>query len=233
MIKKEVNYLNVIYDSKRRPNTNYPYILTKYLFNRFNLKKNNSILDIGCGRGDFTNGFIKCGLKTYAVDKFDTCKNYSPKVILKTCDIEDDGIPFKENMFDIVYSKSVIEHFYKPEILIKEMMRVLKPGGLAITMCPSWEYNIKVFYEDFTHRSPFTKTSLSDILSIYSFENVNVEYFIQLPILWKYRWLKPFSTITRKLVLDNFYSKTSLSPINKWIRFSKEVMLLSTATKPK
>ena len=34
-----------------------------------------------------------------------------------------------DNFFDIVYSKSVIEHFHNPDKLISEMYRVLKPGG--------------------------------------------------------------------------------------------------------
>ena len=231
MTKKNNNYLEVVYDEKTRPLTGYPNLLTKYLFKRFNLQEGQSILDIGCGRGEFTNGFINCGLKAYAVDQFDTCKNYFPKVILKTSDIENDGIPYPDKMFDVVYSKSVIEHFYQPEILVKEMMRVLKPGGLAITLCPSWEYNFRFFYEDYSHRSPFTRTSLNDILLAHGFKNVEVNYFIQLPILWKYKFLKPLSTITRKLIPDSFYDKTSVSSFNKWIRFSKEIMLLSSARK--
>ena len=231
MTKKINNYLEVVYDEKTRPLTEYPNLLTKYLFKRFNLQEGQSILDIGCGRGEFTNGFINCGLEAYAVDQLDTCKKYFPKVILKTSDIENDGIPYPDKMFDVVYSKSVIEHFFQPEILVKEKMRVLKPGGLAITLCPSWEYNFRFFYEDYSHRSPFTRTSLNDILLAHGFKNVEVYYFIQLPILWKYKFLKPLSTITRKLIPDSFYDKTSLSSFNKWIRFSKEIMLLSSARK--
>ena len=153
-------------------------------------------MDIGCGRGEFTNGFINCGLKAYAVDQFDTCKNYFPKVVLKTSDIENDGIPYPDKMFDVVYSKSVIEHFYKPEILVKEIY--FKARRFSYYLCPSWEYNFRFFYEDYSHRSPFTRTSLNDILLANGFNNVEVYYFIQLPILWKYKFLKPLSTITRK-----------------------------------
>ena len=34
-----------------------------------------------------------------------------------------------------------------------------------------------------------------------------------------------------KLIPDSFYDKTSVSSFNKWIRFSKEIMLLSNAKK--
>ena len=42
----------------------------------------------------------------------------------------------------------MIEHFYNPEKFGEEILRVLKPGGLAIIMCPAWEYNMKMFFDD-------------------------------------------------------------------------------------
>ena len=41
MTKKINNYLEVVYDEKTRPLTGYPNLLTKYLFKRFNLRKDN------------------------------------------------------------------------------------------------------------------------------------------------------------------------------------------------
>ena len=59
-----------------------------------------------------------------------------------------------KTIFDVIYSKSVIEHFYYPEKILKEAYRVLKPGGIIITLTPDWEFIYKSFYEDFTHRTP-------------------------------------------------------------------------------
>ena len=226
-------YVDTIYNVSKTPITTYPIKFTTYICNRFKLKKNNSLLDIGCGRGDFTKGFVINGLKTSAVDQSDICSKYCPEAELKTSDLEKEGIPYKDNSFDIVYSKSVIEHFYNPEILAKEMYRVLKPGGLAITLCPAWEYNYKIYFEDYTHRTPFMLKSLRDIHIIHGFEDVKVEYFRQLPFLWKYPYLVFLSELTRIFIPDNFYKCESSTKFNKWIRFSKEIMLLSTAIKPK
>ena len=41
-------------------------------------------------------------------------------------------IPFQNSVFDIVYSKQVLEHVRFPDDAIKEIVRVLKPGGLFI-----------------------------------------------------------------------------------------------------
>ena len=67
--------------------------------------------------------------------------------------------------------------------------------------------------------------SLRDILFIHGFKNVSVEKFRQLPIIWKFKFFIILAEITRLIIprkLKNF----------KWVRFSKEIMLLSTANKP-
>ena len=45
------DYLEVVYNTEDRPLTEYPNKLTKHLFEIFNLKKDQKIIDIGCGRG--------------------------------------------------------------------------------------------------------------------------------------------------------------------------------------
>lgn len=55
----EENYLETIYNEKSRPFTIYPKKLINYLYKRFDLKENQKILELGCGRGDFLNEFKK------------------------------------------------------------------------------------------------------------------------------------------------------------------------------
>ncbi len=42
------------------------------------------------------------------------------------------SIPFPDNSFDFVLSKSFFEHVYDVDLAIREQMRVLKPGGLLV-----------------------------------------------------------------------------------------------------
>ena len=135
-------------------------------------------------------------------------------------------LPFNENYFDVIYSKSFIEHFYYPEDVFKEVLRILKPGGKFINLTPDWETVYRGFYEDYTHRTPFTETSLKDIYLINGFKSASVEKFKQLPILWNGNLIAKFlSEATRFLV------PTWLSKKFKWVRFSKEIMLLSFGQK--
>ena len=221
------DYVDVVYNEQDRPLTDYPDKLARHLFDRYGMKPGQNLLDIGCGRGEFLRAFINCGVKGYGVDRSRAAEKYCPAAELRTSDLENDGIPFADDMFDVVYSKSVIEHFYYPEKLVQEMFRVLKPGGLAITLCPDWEFNYRIYFEDYTHRTPFMMSSLRDIQVIHGFENIRVARFRQLPVLWDSgAWLLPVAELTRIL------APAFLKPYSKWVRFSKEIMLISSATKP-
>ena len=222
------DYVAVVYNEADRPLTGYPQKLANYLFNRYNLKKGDHFLDIGCGRGEFLKGFVSCGVSGYAVDQSSAARKYCPEAELRNSDIENDGIPYPNNYFDVVYSKSVIEHFHYPERLVKEMRRVLKPGGLAITLCPAWKYNYRIYFEDYSHRTPFMLESLRDIQIIHGFEDVQVEFFRQLPSTWHgmAAVTVPLAEITRLLV------PSPLKKRSKWVRFSKEIMLLASSRKP-
>ena len=201
------DYINIVYGDK--PFTTYPSVFTKYLVEKYKIKEGAILLDFGCGRGEFL--IAAC-----------------PNAKIKQADIENDGLPYPDNYFDVVFSKSVIEHFHNPDIFTKEIHRCLKPGGLAIILVPSWEYNYKIYFEDYTHRTPFMMSALNDILLIHGFNEVEVSFFKQLPILWGnlYWILNPLSFITR-LVTPRLLGKYF-----KWVRFSKEIMLLSTSRKP-
>jgi SAM-dependent methyltransferase len=226
-VNPQRDYVAVIYNEGDRPLTQYPEKLARYLFSRYKLPNGGKILDLGCGRGEFLKGFIRCGLDGHGVDRSAIAKSNCPEVEILQSDLENEPLPYSDNSFDAVFSKSVLEHFYYPERLVQEIYRVLNPGGLAITMVPDWESIYKTFYNDYTHRTPFTRISLKDIFIINNFDNVKVEKFRQLPFLWSFPWLQPFCEIVAAL------APRSLRPYSKLVRFSQEIMLLSIALKPK
>lgn len=220
------DYVDVVYNEQDRPFTTYPEQLARYLVQRYGIRPGQSFLDIGCGRGEFLRGFMRCGVQGFGVDRSKAAARICPEAELRTADLEQDGLPFDDAMFDVVFSKSVIEHFHNPEKLMQEVYRVLKPGGLVITLCPDWEFNYRIYFEDYTHRTPFMLSSLRDIQLIHGFEAIRCERFRQLPVLWQWPWLLPVAELAR-IATPSFLRRHS-----KFVRFSKEIMLLSSATKP-
>ena len=220
------DYVSVTYNEKDRPFTLYPDKLARYLSLRYKLPRRSKILDLGCGRGEFLRGFIRCGLNGYGVDQSTIAKSVCPEAEILQSNLENEPLPYDDNSFDVIFSKSVLEHFYYPEKLVMEIYRIVKPGGLVITMVPDWESVYKTFYEDYTHRTPFTANSLKDIFLINGFDDVKVEKFRQLPFLWSFPYLQPLCSIVALI------TPRSLRPHSKLVRFSQEIMLLSTAVKP-
>ena len=229
------DYLKVTYSEERAPHGEYPLLFGKYLIEKY-YKGSGKILDLGCGRGDYLKVFRELGLHSYGTDISPEAPKFANDIPVAVADLENDELPYTETKFDFIFSKSVIEHMKEPMKLLEYSNQQLREGGTAIILTPSWEHNYKgAFYIDHTHVTPFTRASLEDALKMAGFQNVEVHYFYQLPVLWKYPWLKIFSKILSLLPipynpLNNVPWQVS-NKFNKYVRFSKEVMLLAVAKK--
>ena len=220
------DYLKIVYSEKKRPFTDYPPKLIKYLYDKFDLEPGMKILEPGPGRGEFLKSFKDLGLDVVGMDISDGSSDYFLKeeMELIISDIENEkGLPFPNESFDVIFNKSLLEHLYKPDLFLREANRILKPNGKIICLVPDWESNFKTYFDDFTHRTPFTKPSLEDILKMTEFEDVRVYKFRQLPIVWKFPILNYFCALISPFI--------PVRVSNKFLRWSRELMLLGSAVK--
>ena len=207
-----MDYLSIVYDRNIKPKTNYPSLLAKEIFRRFNLSKGDSFLEIGCGNGDLLNEFAMLGLRVSGTDLLESAANDYPELTLKKNNIEKEPLPFDDNSFNVVFSKSVVEHIYNPEFFFNESLRVLKPGGILITLTPDWEVQTKKFFDDWTHKTPFTIVTMERLYSLAGFDSLKIEYFKHLPILFKNKFLFRISNFLAPLIRERETTKL------RWIR---------------
>lgn len=112
-------------------------VLTKYI------KKDDTILDIGCGAGTVSLYFANQGHSVYGIDISKRAIDASiqsskvlniDKVMFKVMDFPEE-IPAKS--FDVVILCEVLEHLKDDEDALGKVFRLLKKGGIAVVSVPS------------------------------------------------------------------------------------------------
>lgn len=140
---------------------------------------NDSILDIGCGKGGLLNYLSSIGYKNlHGIDRdvisITEAKNASKTV--NFCVGEAEDIPFADSTFDVVVLDQVLEHLHWPLNAVGEIYRVLKDDGIFVVGVPDVDrYDKHYFFEHYWflmkgHIQHFGEESLGNLLSRKAFE---------------------------------------------------------------
>ena len=202
-----MDYLSTVYSRKEKPKTSYPEKLAKKIFKDHIKYKKGLFLEVGCGNYDLLNEFSKIGLNVVGTDLLSTAgKDYKEIEVYKN-DIERENLPFSDESIDYVFSKSVVEHLYNPQIYFNEVFRVLKNNGKLITLTPDWEVQKNKFYDDWTHKTPFSIITMNRLYKLAGFKEYKIEYFKQLPILFYNKLLLTLSNVFAPFIKEREESK--------------------------
>lgn len=126
----------------------------KFYYDLF-FKKGQHIVDIGCSTGNFLVQDPQNILGLDAdEDAIAVAKKRGLKVLQRNASRK---LPFKTASIENVHCKHVLEHMDNPLGLVNEIFRVLKKGGRMVLLTDKMT---KHFWDDYTHRRPFTETSL-------------------------------------------------------------------------
>lgn len=176
-----------MYDTNRR---------IEVIFNDFlgndNLK-NKSLLDGGCGTGLFTKKAIEKGAIVTSLD-------IAPKLVELTIKKNPTAkgiegsllkLPFTDDFFDYVISSDVIEHTPDPLAAVKELIRVLKPGGKICITVPNrsfWYFSVKIAevlklrdyqgFENWVHYNELKNFLIKNNIQIITFKGIHLFPFL-------------------------------------------------------
>lgn len=107
------------------------------------------LLDVGCGSG-YLAKLLKTrvpGLVIHGVDistvALERARNHSDQVW--QVDLDKADLPVPSAQYDTVSCVEVLEHLYDPDHALREIARVLVPGGYAVVTVPNlayWRYRL-------------------------------------------------------------------------------------------
>ncbi|RME19543.1 MAG: class I SAM-dependent methyltransferase [Bacteroidetes bacterium] len=158
---------------------------------------NGKVLEIGTGSGYGIDYLAPCVKEFVTIDKFqpsDVDFSKYHNVLFQRCTVP--PLPFQDNEFDFVVSFQVIEHIKDDKTFVKEIYRVLKPGGKFIVTTPNI---LTTLTRNPWHIREYTKEELQKLLA---------NYFSQITMLGVYG--------NEKVMKYYEHNKKSVQQIMKW-----------------
>jgi len=160
-----------------------------------NIQGNEYVLDVGCGTGRIAIKVAKLldTGKVVGIDLFKGSSGYSPDPAYRNAKIEGVSektefkhgnllkLEFLDNSFDIITSSSVLHDVHgdkNKEMAMKEILRVLKPGGkfIAFEMYRDVRMHLGFLFFSFVFKP---KNYWTELLNKFDFKNIKVEDYSQ------------------------------------------------------
>ena len=112
------------------------------LFRRYVGGPGRKVLDLGCRDGALTSRYAQ-GNEVVGVDADREALAEAEKLGIETrwADL-DEPLPFEDASFDVVVAGELLEHLRDPGRLVREVLRVLRPGGTFVASVPN-AYRLK------------------------------------------------------------------------------------------
>lgn len=216
----------------------FPWIMER-IEREARLLKGRHLLEIGCGMGYDSLEFLKRGVRVTATDLTENAVKLTRRHFeLERVQAEDVRIanalelPFEDNTFDAVWANGVLHATGDTSLAIRQVRRVLKPGGRAIISHfyrkPSWMYamhywgreNIEHKEEDPPVNEFYTEKEIEAMFVGYEIVEAVQEHYRALPVrrdglkAWLYKYgFKPLYNLIPESIARRFAYKYSITAI--------------------
>jgi SAM-dependent methyltransferase len=99
------------------------------------------VLDYGCGAGEIVKDLRRRNVQAFGCEVFyeggDTSNEIGSDLLGSVIrEMRDGAVPFESSSFDIVINNQVMEHAEDLDSVLAEIARVLKPGGVVLSLFP-------------------------------------------------------------------------------------------------
>jgi SAM-dependent methyltransferase len=192
-------------------------VLVNEFFSRW-IKPEDSVLDLGCGYGEFINNVTAA--RKFAMDLNPSARG---RVARDTRFIEQDcsaSWPLPDDSLDLVFSSNFFEHLPSKAALqatLLEAYRCLKPGAHLIAIGPNVKLLSGEYWDFFDHHLPLTELSVSEALVMAGYKTDlalarflpytmskgfrppvwTLRLYLKLPVVWRFLG-RQFLVIGRK-----------------------------------
>lgn len=161
---------------------NYDSAVKNRLLSSEMLSKELTIVDIGCGDGYITMAAAPLVGKVIAVDISAAMLRLLAKKAdengitnIETLESDAQDIPLADSSVDLVCASMYLHHIEDPQLAVKEMSRILKPGG-KVFIAELFEHRNQEFIEKMHDLWPgFKQTQLKEWFSKNSFSQIHIE----------------------------------------------------------
>jgi SAM-dependent methyltransferase len=101
---------------------------------------NGRVLENGCGVGMYAERLEQCGGQVIGLEyDFERVVEAHKRTAL-VVNAAGEGLPFPDASFDLILSHEVLEHVHDDRLAVREMVRVLRTGGMLVLFVPNRGY---------------------------------------------------------------------------------------------
>ncbi len=155
--------------------------ILKHLYSKLDFNRNRNtkprILNIGCGTGMLSSLFAQEAEITsldFSHDALKFCDSMNLKRLIRA---DAQSLPVQDESFEHVFCFDIIEHLENDTQALREMYRVLRPGGRVLLTTPAYKFLWSSFDDLNWHKRRYTKRELKKILRDADFNIDKLSYY--------------------------------------------------------
>jgi SAM-dependent methyltransferase len=175
------------------------------------------ILDLGCGTGTMLKYLSRYG-RAQGADADEGavqfCHERGVHDVQQIAEMPDVPLPFEDNTFDLVTALDVVEHIEDDRGALRELYRVIRPGGMLMISVPAYKFLWGAQDEISHHKRRYTTPEIRERMRDAGFKVRRLSYFntFLFPAIAGVRVLRPYKPGSADLKSD--FTMTKPGPAN-------------------